>query len=277
MPAKTGASHAFAAFLSIIIGSIISNFLSAHTNLLNSVSESAGKLVVGLTGISISEEVTGLLAISSLLAFFWGIAYHYARHGSGKQTEKPKSYQGDKRDTETTRQMFSSVEAEEGSHSPDQEVDPTYRTRRAVWTADETLRSKLEEDLSDVKSRLDDIHDRLYDIEESEKAKRVMEVADSVHTLERTITRIGERIPHNEEDNTDETDALDSETRRKLLVTHYRLVDVVNELVEAIDELYRGGADIHAEAVEECEILLRECERTVSKRQDIIKHLGEKQ
>lgn len=279
MPAKTGASHAFAAFLSIIIGSIISNFLSAHTGVLNSVSKGAGELLTGLTGISMSEEVTGLLAVSSLLAFLWGVAYHYARHGSENQSTEENNYEAGTQDVKTTQQMFRSVEGADGSHLLDQEGGPVYRTWRSTQATDETLRSQSKTELARAKSRLDDVHDRLYDIKKRGKAQRVMEIADSVNTLEGTLTRTG--LPSPEEgtpdDRTGDAKTLDDETKRNLVVTHLRLADAIDELDDAVDKLCQGPADVHVDTIEECESLLRECERTLSRRQELIKQLGDRQ
>lgn len=80
MPAKSGLSHGFAAFFSIIIGSFISNYLSAHQSLLTDLTVAAGQAAVGLVGLRANRRVAGLVVVGSLLAFCWGIAYHVARH-----------------------------------------------------------------------------------------------------------------------------------------------------------------------------------------------------
>lgn len=80
MPAKSGLSHGFAAFTSILLGSLLSNYLSAHQSLLTDLTVAAGRAAVGLVGLRVGRQVAGLLVIGSALAFCWGIAYHFARH-----------------------------------------------------------------------------------------------------------------------------------------------------------------------------------------------------
>lgn len=80
MPTKSGLSHGLAAFMSIILGTIISNYLSAHETILTNVTKIAGEIIVGVLGLNQLSTVAGMLLISSILAFLWGVAYHVARH-----------------------------------------------------------------------------------------------------------------------------------------------------------------------------------------------------
>lgn len=80
MPAKSGLSHGFAAFMSIILGSIISNYLSAHETIFTNITQTTGELVISALGLNQSRTVAGMLLISSVLAFLWGMTYHVARH-----------------------------------------------------------------------------------------------------------------------------------------------------------------------------------------------------
>lgn len=79
MPAKSGLSHAFAAFTSILIGSLLTNYLTAHEALLTDLTVAAGRLVIGAAGLDAPRTVAGLLVVGSVLSFCWGIAYHFAR------------------------------------------------------------------------------------------------------------------------------------------------------------------------------------------------------
>lgn len=81
MPAKSGASHALASFITIILGTLISNYLNAHSNLLWGITRSVGGVVIGVTGLSLPEVVTGIAVVSTVLSFLWGVAYHISRHG----------------------------------------------------------------------------------------------------------------------------------------------------------------------------------------------------
>jgi hypothetical protein len=70
MPTKSGLSHGLAAFTSIILGTIISNYLSAHETVLTDVTKIAGGMIVHVLGLNHLRTVAGMLLISSILAFF---------------------------------------------------------------------------------------------------------------------------------------------------------------------------------------------------------------
>jgi len=82
MPVKSGASHALAAFTTIILGAVISNFLNAHSSVLRDLSSTVGGFVTTVGGVDLSNTLVGLLVISTFLSFLWGVAYHIARHQS---------------------------------------------------------------------------------------------------------------------------------------------------------------------------------------------------
>jgi hypothetical protein len=93
MPAKTGASHAVASFVTIIIGAFLSNYLSTHSSVLWGLTRRAGDAVTSLLGIRLPEVMIGIVVIATVLSFLWGIAYHYSRHGvsegSNKTSDRP--------------------------------------------------------------------------------------------------------------------------------------------------------------------------------------------
>jgi hypothetical protein len=80
MPAKSGLSHGFAAFTSIILGTIVSNYLSAHDTILTKITHTTGELIISTLELNQPRTVAGMLLISSILAFLWGVTYHTARH-----------------------------------------------------------------------------------------------------------------------------------------------------------------------------------------------------
>lgn len=80
MPAKSGFSHAFAAFTSILLGSLLSNYLAAHQSILTDLTVTVGRTVINLLGLTAPRNIAGLVVVGSLIAFCWGIAYHMARH-----------------------------------------------------------------------------------------------------------------------------------------------------------------------------------------------------
>jgi hypothetical protein len=81
MPAKTGTSHALAAFASLIVGSMLSKYVWAYTPPLAEVGVTVGRLLESLTGAPLSQELTGGLVVIPALSFVWGVVYHLGRHG----------------------------------------------------------------------------------------------------------------------------------------------------------------------------------------------------
>lgn len=80
MPIRSGLSHAVSAFLSVLI----SAYLSAHSAQLQKVTEGVGKFIVEITAVPLDSTVAGLIVITTVLTFFWGVAYHHIRHGRGE-------------------------------------------------------------------------------------------------------------------------------------------------------------------------------------------------
>lgn len=84
MPVKSGGSHAVASFMSIVLGAILSAYLSAHSRLIHSLSESAGSFLQSVLGArfdaALPPRIAGILAISTVISFVWGVLYHRARH-----------------------------------------------------------------------------------------------------------------------------------------------------------------------------------------------------
>lgn len=80
MPAKTGGSHSFAAFASMIVATVISKYVWEIAPPFARVSEAAGELLFDVTGVAYAPEFVGSLIIASGLAFVWGTLYHITRH-----------------------------------------------------------------------------------------------------------------------------------------------------------------------------------------------------
>lgn len=82
MPAKSGASHGLAAFVTLIAGTILSKLIWDLVPPLGQVSLFAVKLIRSVTGIRlpVSEEFAGTLVVMVVLSFIWGVVYHYGRH-----------------------------------------------------------------------------------------------------------------------------------------------------------------------------------------------------
>jgi len=80
MPAKSGASHAFAALVSIVLGSVISSYVEVHAEPVSRVTTGIGGLIVNRAGVPLSKEMSGVIVVVAVLSFVWGVAYHLARH-----------------------------------------------------------------------------------------------------------------------------------------------------------------------------------------------------
>ena len=80
MPAKSGASHALAALVSIVLGAVISSYIEVYAEPIAGVTEWIGGLVVTQAGLPLPEEMSGALVVIAVLSFVWGVAYHVARH-----------------------------------------------------------------------------------------------------------------------------------------------------------------------------------------------------
>lgn len=81
MPVKTGTSHALAAFVSLIVGSMLSKYVWAYTPPLAEAGATVGRLLEPLIGAPLSREVAGGLVLFLALSFLWGVVYHLGRHG----------------------------------------------------------------------------------------------------------------------------------------------------------------------------------------------------
>lgn len=265
MPAKSGASHAAAAFLSIIIGVIISNYLAAHGGVLNAISVRVGRIITGLIGIEFPSELVGLIIISTFLAFLWGIAYHYARNGGGSRGKN--NVYADKYNTENRTMSAESLSrsgtADAGQHA--------YRTLKTVKAADEELSAKLQREFDEAKSRLDDIHDRCYDAGNRKYANHVTSVINSVTNLERVATQVTRRLS-----DVDQVAERPVDTHQQDLAgTHERLVKRVAELGNTIRDVHETSSEPDEEFFHRCDLLVRDIERALNSREDVVEQLGE--
>lgn len=80
MPAKTGGSHAVAAFSSMLVGAIISKFVWVQLPSFATLSRELGRLLVLFTGVQYEPKMVGTMLLGAGLAFCWGVAYHVTRH-----------------------------------------------------------------------------------------------------------------------------------------------------------------------------------------------------
>lgn len=80
MPAKTGGSHALSAFVSMVVGTVLSKYIWEFAPPLAAVGEAVGAAVEAVTGASMPRELTGALVVVVGLSFAWGVVYHLMRH-----------------------------------------------------------------------------------------------------------------------------------------------------------------------------------------------------
>jgi hypothetical protein len=79
MPVKSGLSHGLAAFLSIIIGSLLSTYLNTHSSFIRDSTEVVGRQLAGFLSVQVPAFVGGVVVIATFLSFGWGVAYHFSR------------------------------------------------------------------------------------------------------------------------------------------------------------------------------------------------------
>jgi hypothetical protein len=80
MPATTGGSHAFAAFASMIVGTILSKYVWTYTPPLAEAAAVVGVFLTRVSGAPFSRELAGAMVVMIALSFVWGVIYHVARH-----------------------------------------------------------------------------------------------------------------------------------------------------------------------------------------------------
>lgn len=82
MPATSGMSHGFAAFASLIIGTILSKFVWDFLPPLGELSLFLIRETRSITGASIpvNEQFAGSVVVMVGLSFLWGVIYHFSRH-----------------------------------------------------------------------------------------------------------------------------------------------------------------------------------------------------
>lgn len=82
MPAKTGGSHALAAFVSMVIGTVLSKYIWTFTPPLAAIGAAIAD-GLAVVGVDLSHQQSGGLVVVVGLSFVWGVVYHVTRHGGG--------------------------------------------------------------------------------------------------------------------------------------------------------------------------------------------------
>lgn len=246
MPAKTGASHAIASLGSIVLGA----YISAHTSLVTGISQSIGESVLSAIGVSLHESVTGMLLISTGLAFLWGVAYHFARHSS--ETELASS------STSPASEPVPQGAIEVPDPLEDVVTEP-YSSPDSLASADAEIRSHLVAELSAARSVIDDVHDRLVDAGERDKADRAGSMAESVRQMDQKLTARQDAGP---------ADDVSLRDRSAIVSIHTDLVTAAEQLREELDALERSVPhDTAEERFETAHRRLQDLEAALNHRQ----------
>ena len=82
MPAKTGASHGLSAFVTLVIGTVMSKYLWDLAPPLGEASMATMAVIRSTTGVDlpVNEQFAGMVVVMFVLSFTWGTIYHFGRH-----------------------------------------------------------------------------------------------------------------------------------------------------------------------------------------------------
>jgi hypothetical protein len=82
MPVKSGASHGFAAFGTLIIGTMLSKFIWDILPPLGQLSVRVIKYLNELAGLEVptNEQFAGAVVVMVGLSSLWGVIFHVSRH-----------------------------------------------------------------------------------------------------------------------------------------------------------------------------------------------------
>lgn len=82
MPGASGASHGLAAFVTLLVGTILSKFVWDLAPPVGAVALQTTNLIRSALGVGIpvNEQFAGTLVVMVALSFVWGVVYHLGRH-----------------------------------------------------------------------------------------------------------------------------------------------------------------------------------------------------
>lgn len=82
MAGVSGASHGLAAFVTLLVGTILSKFVWDLAPPVGDVALQITDIIQSTTGASIpvNEQFAGTLVAMVALSFVWGVVYHFRRH-----------------------------------------------------------------------------------------------------------------------------------------------------------------------------------------------------
>lgn len=82
MPARSGASHGLAAFVTVLVGAVLSKYVWDLVPPLGELALVTIEITQALTGLAIpvNEQFAGTIVVMVALSFLWGMVYHFGRH-----------------------------------------------------------------------------------------------------------------------------------------------------------------------------------------------------
>lgn len=82
MPVASGASHGVSAFITLLVGTILSKFVWDLTPPVGEVALQIITFIQSMTGANIptDEQFAGTVVVMIILSFAWGVVYHIRRH-----------------------------------------------------------------------------------------------------------------------------------------------------------------------------------------------------
>ena len=76
MPAKSSGSHVSGHLISLLAGALLVEHVTAFLPPFQELSHVAGVVFTDITGIAISDQISGMFVISAVLIAIWGIGFH---------------------------------------------------------------------------------------------------------------------------------------------------------------------------------------------------------
>lgn len=244
MQEGVGKWSVIAVVLTVVLSALLRTLFSAHTDLLNDVTEDAGNAISDPLGIPVANEVIGVLIISIPLVLLWGVAYYYVRSNSLEE-KKPENIQA--------------------SELLDEDEEYSYQTPAVAQLSDENLRAELGTRLENTLSAMDDIYDRLVDADKRERAEHVASAREDIAQLERTVAQ--------NSDHASLSNRMTDRRKEQLRTTHESLLDTTDDLRGRVDEVHQSTAtEVNREFVEEIQRLVQRIDSLLTKRQTTLKN-----
>jgi len=77
MPTESSGSHAGGHLISLLASALLVEHVTAFLPSFRDLSHLAGNIFTGITGVSLPDQISGMLLISVVLMAIWGIGFHF--------------------------------------------------------------------------------------------------------------------------------------------------------------------------------------------------------